>query len=65
MYYHLKSFREQHNILHDSQYVFREKRSTEHALLDIINQIETKMDGKLYLCGIFVDLQKAFDMVDY
>ena len=39
MYHRLKSFLEQHNILHDSQYGFREKRSTEHALLDIINQI--------------------------
>ena len=45
MYYRLKSFLEQHNILHDSQYGFREKRSTEHALLDIINQIETNRHG--------------------
>ena len=65
MYYRLKSFLEQHNILHDSQYGFREKRSTERALLDIINQIETNMDGKLYSCGIFIDLRKAFDTVDH
>ena len=48
MYYRLKSFLEQHNILHDSQYAFREKRSTGHALLDIINQIETNMGAELY-----------------
>lgn len=39
MYYRLKSFLEKKNILCDSQYGFREKRSTEHATLDIINQI--------------------------
>ena len=65
MYYRLKSFLEQHNILHDSQYGFREKRSTEHALLDIINQIETNMGAELYSRGIFIDLQKAFDTVDH
>ena len=65
MYYHLKSFLEQHNILHNSQYGFRKKRSTEHALLDIINQIETNMGTELYSCWIFIDLQKAFDMVDH
>ena len=65
MYYRLKSFLEQYNILHDSQYGFREKRSTEHALLDIINQIETNMGAGLYSCGIFIDLRKAFDTVDH
>lgn len=32
--------------------VFAKKRSTENALLDIIIQIETNMDGKLYSCRI-------------
>ena len=65
MYNHLKSFIEKCNILHDSQYGFRKKRSTEHAILDIINEIETNMDKKLYSCGVFIDLQKAFDTVNH
>ena len=65
IYYRLKSFLEQHNTLYDSQRGFREKRSTEHALLDIINQIETNMGAELYSCGIFIDLRKTFDMVDH
>ena len=65
MYNRLKSFIEKCNILHDSQYGFREKRSTEHAILDIINEIETNMDKKLYSCGVFIDLQKAFDTVNH
>ena len=45
MYHRLKSFIEKCNILHNSQYGFREKRSTEHAILDIINEIETNMNA--------------------
>ena len=45
--------------------MIREKRSTEHAILDIINEIETNMDKKLYSCGVFIDLQKAFDTVNH
>ena len=48
-----------------SQYCFREKRSAEHALLDIINQTETNMGAELYSCGIFIDLRKPFDPVEH
>ena len=65
MYYPLKSYLERYNILDNSQYGFRERRSTEHAILDIMNQIQTNMDKKLYTCGIFIDLQKAFDTVKH
>ena len=57
MYNRLKSFIEKCNILHDSQYGLREKRSTAHAILDIINEIETNMDKKLYSCDVLIDLQ--------
>ena len=65
MYYRLKLYLERYNILDNSQYGFREKRCTEHAILDVINQIQTNMDKKLYTCGIFIDLQKAFDTVNH
>ena len=44
MYHHLKSFTEKCNILHDSKYGFREKRSSERSILDIINEIRIKRD---------------------
>ena len=46
MYHRLKSFIEKCNILHNSQYGFGEKRSTDHAVFDIINETETNMDKK-------------------
>jgi retron-type reverse transcriptase len=54
-----------HNILFQSQFGFREKHSTQYTIIDIIDQIQTNMDKKLYSCGIFIDLKKAFDTVDH
>ena len=47
------------------QFGFRADRSTNHALLELINQICECFDEKKYLLGIFVDLSKAFDAVDH
>ena len=49
----------------DSQYGFRKQHSTQHAILDIINGIWDNMDQKMYSCGIFIDLKKAFDTVNH
>ena len=65
IYRQLKSFLEDCNIFYHSQYGFRERRSTEHALIDIVNQIQSNFDKGIYTCGIFIDLKKAFDTVDH
>ena len=65
MYRPLKLFLGKNDILHDSQYGFREKRSTEHVILGITHQIKSNMDNKLYTSGILIDLQKAFDTVHH
>jgi len=64
MHKRLKSFLDLHDVLYENQYGFREKRSTQHALVDIVNKIQYYMDKKLFSCGIFIDLKKAFDTVD-
>ena len=51
MYNRSKAFLEKFGILCESQYGFREKRYTEHVVLEIINQIQTNLDRKLYTCG--------------
>ena len=61
----LKSYFSKTDILVPSQYGFREKHSTQHATLDIINTIQNNMDKKLSRCGIFVDLKKTFDTVNH
>lgn len=65
MYHRLKSFLDKYNILCDSQYGFRDRRSTEHVLIDIVNHIQSNMENRLLSCGIFTDLKKVFDTVDH
>ena len=63
--FRMLSYIEHNDILNTGQYGFRKKHSTQHAILDIINSIQGNMDRRLYSCGIFIDLKKAFDTVDH
>ena len=65
MYKRMKIFIQKHQLLSLSQYGFRQAHSTEHAILDMIESIRTNMDKRLYSCGVFIDLKKAFDTVDH
>merc|ERR1712179_228980 len=47
------------------QFGFRKNHSTEHALIEITDQIRFPMDNNQITCGIFVDLSKAFDTVNH
>lgn len=64
-YSRLKSFLHKHDVLYHSQHLFLERCSTEHALIDIIDRIQLNIDRRLYSCGFFIDLKKAFDTVDH
>ena len=44
---------------------FRQRYSTSHALIDIIENIRKALDDRNIGCKVFVDLQKAFDTVDH
>ena len=61
----LYAFLEKYNCLYKLQYGFRSKHSTTHALIDITENIRSALDGNKLACGIFVDLQKAFDTVNH
>ena len=65
MYKRLRSYCEKIGIFFSSQYGFRDNCSTQHAILDILNKIQSKIDAKFFSCGIFIDLKKAFDTVDH
>jgi hypothetical protein len=54
-------FIETHKILSRHQYGFRKNRSTEHALIELVDKITTVIDEGKYTIGIFLDLSKAFD----
>ena len=61
----MQCFIDEHELLSPYQYGFRRLHSTDHAILDIVNTIQSNMDKKLFSCGVFIDLQKAFDTVNH
>ena len=52
-------------MIYSKQFGFRSNYSTNHALISLTEQIRSQLDGGHYVCGIFVDLEKAFDTVDH
>lgn len=47
------------------QFGFREKCSTENAAIELVNEIAQAREKKLCTTGLFMDLKKAFDIVNH
>ena len=58
-------FLEDYDILHESQFGFRKKQNTSHALLNLINKITKSIDDQTHTIGLFLDFSKAFDTIDH
>ena len=53
------------NLIYDCQFGFRSKHSTNHALINLTEDIKSYMDRGYIAAGVFIDLQKAFDTVNH
>ena len=65
MYNELNWFLEKENILFKHQLGFRKNYSIEQAILELTDNLKTKIDSNEAICSIFLDLSKAFDTVNY
>ena len=65
MHSKLYDFLNKFNCLYDLQFGFRNKHSTIHTLIDITETIREAIEKNDVACGVFVDLQKAFDTVNH
>jgi hypothetical protein len=61
----LKSFITKNNILYDYQFGFREKYSTNLALISYIDYITKSIDLGDKTMSVFIDLSKAFDTLNH
>ena len=65
MHERLFAFLTKHKYIYDLQFGFRTGHSTNHAILDLTEDIRKAIDDNKFAVGVFIDLQKAFDTVDH
>ena len=61
----LSTFLNTKDIIYPLQFGFRQNYSTSYALIHLTETIKEALGQGKYGCGIFVDLQKAFDTVNH
>ena len=65
MYIRLHKYLTDNSILYKKQFGFQEGHSTEHAIVQLVDQIRNSFESKRYAVGAFVDLSKAFETVNH
>ena len=65
MYNRIELFLSEFDTLYRLQFGFRQKHSTEHAILSIVEEVRKNLDSGIVTCGVFIDLEKAFDNVNH
>ena len=65
IYTRIYSYLVKNNFIYSKQFGFRGNHSVNHAIISITEHIRSLIDKGEYVCGIFVDLEKAFDTVHH
>ena len=55
----------ENETLNDKQSGFQAGHSTEHAILELIDQVINAFDNQNFVLGAFIDLSKAFDTANH
>lgn len=61
----LCTFLTSNNFISDRQFGFKESISTVNAVFDILNDVVNSLDSSKYFLCLFLDLSKAFDVMDH
>ena len=65
MYKRLHNHLSQNHVLYPKQFGFQKSHSTEHAIIQLIDEINCSFEKNNFTLGVFNDLSKAFDTVDH
>ena len=65
MYNRVFTYLNDNKLLYEKQFGFKNNTSTDHAILDLVNNISKSFEQGKFTLGIFIDLSKAFDTVDH
>ena len=61
----LTNFRQVNKLFFSHQFCFCNGYSANHVLTSLTEMIRKALDEDKFACGVFIDLQKAFDTVDH
>ena len=64
MHNRLYKYLTDNSILYKNQFGFRAGHYTKHAIIQQVHQVRNSFESKQYMLGFFVDLSKAFDIVN-
>ena len=65
MHIRLTNFLRKNKVLFSYQLGFRNNYSTNNALINLTEMIRNALDNGNFACGVFIDLQKAFDTISF
>ena len=65
IYNRMIEFLDKNNIFNPNQYGFHKGLSTESAIIQFINNIHNGLNKRCHTIAIFMDLSKAFDVLDH
>ena len=65
MYNRIYSFLCKRKLINTTYFGFWSKHSMEHMVISLIETIKKYLDDGEIVCGVFIDLQKAFDTVNH
>ena len=65
MHNQIYSFFTEHRLFYANQYGFKTGHSTEYAVLEVLDRTIVVLDSNKTPINIFLDLSKAFDILDH
>ena len=65
IYKQVYRFLSKYSVLSDDQFGFRSRKSTCHAMLNLLQYLYPSLDSSNCIASVFLDFSKAFDSVDH
>ena len=65
LYTRVYSYLVKYKLIYSKQFGFRSNHSCNHAIVSLTEHIKKLLDDGHVVCGVFVDLEKAFDTVHH